>query len=155
MSELRETGNGSSPSNLPKQGQNTTTHRKYRWTEKMVSEGRQHRSRISVLDTQVHPNAGRQTLYRLRSTVSQDVGSRSKSRCDRLPWIHGRPYFSTLLWNPKLPPVNVQQYPQRHRLDKNNLFPKFSTLHTHNGYSEIFLSTTRDMATSIRRRQKR
>jgi len=51
MSQLRETGNGSSPSTLPKWGQNSIAYRQCGRTGKMAGEGRQHRPGISILVT--------------------------------------------------------------------------------------------------------
>jgi len=50
-------------------------HRQCGRTGKMARDGRQHRPGISILDTQVHPNAGRQTLCRHGINVSKDEGS--------------------------------------------------------------------------------
>ena len=78
--------------------------------------GRQHRPGTSILDTQVRPNAGRQTLCRHGSNVSKDEGSGSESRQDRLLQLHGRSYSDTFLRSTKLPLGNVQQLPQWCRL---------------------------------------
>ena len=46
----------------------------------MVREGRQHRPGISILDTQVHPNAGRQTLCRHGSSMSPRMKALAQSQ---------------------------------------------------------------------------